>query len=57
MFLRSMVITTPLDQLWVRMPSRSLGDEEETKWMNEINQSIQQLQRSTYIYRYKLSYI
>jgi hypothetical protein len=43
MFLRSLIVTTPLDKLWIRMQN---GNEEETKWIGAINKSIQQLQRS-----------
>ena len=43
MFLRSMVITTPLDKLWIRMQN---GSADEMKWIAGINKSIQELQRS-----------
>jgi hypothetical protein len=43
MFLRSLIVTTPLDKLWIRMQN---GNDEETKWIGAINNSIQQLQRS-----------
>jgi hypothetical protein len=43
MFLRSLIVTTPLDKLWIRMQN---GNAEETKWIDSINESIQQLQRS-----------
>ena len=43
MFLRSLVITTPLDKLWIRMQN---GNSDELRWIAEINKSIQQLQKS-----------
>ena len=43
MFLRSLVITTPLDKLWIRMQN---GNTDEATWIANINKSIQQLQRS-----------
>jgi hypothetical protein len=45
MFMRSLVITTPLDTLWIRMQN---GSTDENKWIAEINKSIQQLQKSKY---------
>lgn len=47
MFLRSLVITTPLDKLWIRMQN---GNAEEGKWIGNINKSIQQLQRSKFAF-------
>ena len=44
LFLRSIIITTPLDQLYIRMANNN--DNEETKWLKNINQSIQNLKRS-----------
>ena len=43
MFLRSLIITTPLDKLWIRMQN---GNTDEKKWVDSINHSIQDLQRS-----------
>ena len=43
MFMRSLVITTPLDKLWIRMQN---GSTEETRWIGEINKAIQQLKKS-----------
>lgn len=45
MFLRSLVITTPLDKLWIRMQN---GNTDEATWIANINKSIQQLQRSKF---------
>ena len=42
-FLRSLIITTPLDKMWIRMKN---GAAEEIKWVNELTKAIQQQSRS-----------
>lgn len=51
MFLRSLIITTPLDKLWIRMQN---GNTDEKKWVDSINHSIQDLQRSKLVSLYFL---
>jgi hypothetical protein len=43
MLLRSLIVTTPGDRLWIR--SRS-GDVDEERWVNELTKSVQNQRRS-----------
>lgn len=42
-FLRSMIVTTPIDKLWVRMKN---GAADEKKWVTEITKAILDQSRS-----------
>ncbi len=45
-FLRSMVVTTPVDTLWIRFRSWKGNEEKEARWKNEFSKAIAHQSRS-----------